>query len=241
MAVFHHYPDVKSVGVRDGKRADEWPVVIRAVNTVDAMTATVENVPFDLLQHITDRITHEVKGVNRVLYDLTPSPPAPSSGNEKDNARRVLCRAIPQSLRRESMKKRVLAWLMTLCLVLSLLPATALAVDGNWIDSVDTSWYDGQQSPYTISTAAGLAGLAKLVNDGTDNFSGKTIKLAADIDLGGKEWTPIGNPERCSRVSLMVANTPSATCISTKNLPIPLQTAALACSAIQTARRSSKT
>ena len=81
---------------------------------------------------------------------------------------------------------------MTLCLVLSLLPATALAVDGNWIDSADTSWYDGQQSPYTISTAAGLAGLAKLVNDGTDNFSGKIIKLAADIDLGGKEWTPIG-------------------------------------------------
>ena len=67
-------PDVKSVGVRDGKRADEWPAIIRAVNTVDAMTATVENVPFELLQHITDRITHEVKGINRVLYDLTPKP-----------------------------------------------------------------------------------------------------------------------------------------------------------------------
>ena len=67
-------PDIKSVGVRDGKRADEWPVILRAVNTVDAMTATVEDVPFALLQHITDRITHEVKGVNRVLYDLTPKP-----------------------------------------------------------------------------------------------------------------------------------------------------------------------
>lgn len=67
-------PDFKSVGVRDNKRADEWPVIIRAVNTRDAMTATVEDVPFALLQHITDRITHEAKGVNRVLYDLTPKP-----------------------------------------------------------------------------------------------------------------------------------------------------------------------
>ena len=67
-------PDFKSVGVRDDKRADEWPVIIRAVNTRDAMTATVEDVPFALLQHITQRITHEVKGVNRVLYDLTPKP-----------------------------------------------------------------------------------------------------------------------------------------------------------------------
>ena len=68
-------PDVKSVGVRDGKRADEWPVVIRAVNTVDAMTATVENVPFELLSKITNRIVNEVKGVNRVFYDLTSKPP----------------------------------------------------------------------------------------------------------------------------------------------------------------------
>ncbi len=67
-------PDFKSVGVRDDKRADEWPVIIRAVNTRDAMTATVEDVPFALLQHITQRITQEVKGVNRVLYDLTPKP-----------------------------------------------------------------------------------------------------------------------------------------------------------------------
>ncbi len=67
-------PDFKSTGVRDGLRSYDWPVVIRAVNTRDAMTATVENVPFDLLQHITARITAEVPGVNRVLFDLTPKP-----------------------------------------------------------------------------------------------------------------------------------------------------------------------
>ena len=67
-------PNFKSVGVSDGKRTFAYPVIIRAVNTVDAMTATVEDVPFALLQHITDRITREVKGVNRVLYDLTPKP-----------------------------------------------------------------------------------------------------------------------------------------------------------------------
>ena len=67
-------PDYKSTGVIDGKRSWDWPVVIRAVNTKDAMTATVENIPFELLQHITDRILKEVKGVNRVLYDLSPKP-----------------------------------------------------------------------------------------------------------------------------------------------------------------------
>lgn len=67
-------PDFKSTGVKDGKRSFDWPVIIRAVNTVDAMTATVEDVPFALLQHITARITAEVPGVNRVLYDLTPKP-----------------------------------------------------------------------------------------------------------------------------------------------------------------------
>jgi GMP synthase (glutamine-hydrolysing) len=67
-------PDFRSVGIKDGKRVDEWPVILRAVNTRDAMRATVENVPFELLSRITDRITHEVKGVNRVLYDLTPKP-----------------------------------------------------------------------------------------------------------------------------------------------------------------------
>ena len=71
---FTAIPDLKSVGVRDGKRADEWCVIIRAVNTVDAMTATVEDVPFELLQKITARITSEVAGVNRVLFDLTPKP-----------------------------------------------------------------------------------------------------------------------------------------------------------------------
>ncbi len=67
-------PDFKSVGVRDGLRTFDWPVILRAVNTVDAMTATVEDVPFSLLQTITARITSEVAGVNRVLYDLTPKP-----------------------------------------------------------------------------------------------------------------------------------------------------------------------
>ena len=67
-------PDFKSTGVKNNVRAYEWPVVIRAVNTRDAMTATVEDIPFALLQHITERITHEVPGVNRVLYDLTPKP-----------------------------------------------------------------------------------------------------------------------------------------------------------------------
>ena len=67
-------PDFKSTGVKENVRAYEWPVIIRAVNTKDAMTATVEDIPFALLQHITNRITHEVKGVNRVLYDLTPKP-----------------------------------------------------------------------------------------------------------------------------------------------------------------------
>ena len=71
---FTAIPDLKSVGVKDNKRVDEWCAIIRAVNTIDAMTATVENVPFELLQHITDRITHEVKGINRVLLDLTPKP-----------------------------------------------------------------------------------------------------------------------------------------------------------------------
>lgn len=67
-------PDVRSVGVRDGARAFEWPCIIRAVNTVDAMTATVERLPWDLMERLADRITHEVPGINRVLFDLTPKP-----------------------------------------------------------------------------------------------------------------------------------------------------------------------
>ena len=67
-------PDVKSVGVRDGKRYEGWPAIIRAVNTRDAMSATVEEIPYTVLHKITDRITHEVEGINRVLYDLTPKP-----------------------------------------------------------------------------------------------------------------------------------------------------------------------
>lgn len=71
---FTAVPDFKSVGVKDGKRTFAYPVILRAVNTVDAMTATVEEVPFALLKHITERITSEVENVNRVLYDLTPKP-----------------------------------------------------------------------------------------------------------------------------------------------------------------------
>ena len=67
-------PDFKSTGVKDGLRSYDWPVVIRAVNTRDAMSATVEPIPYDLLAKITARITAEVKGVNRVLYDVTPKP-----------------------------------------------------------------------------------------------------------------------------------------------------------------------
>ena len=67
-------PDFKSVGVRDDKRYEGWPAIIRAVNTTDAMSATIEEIPYAVLHHITDRITHEVEGINRVLLDLTPKP-----------------------------------------------------------------------------------------------------------------------------------------------------------------------
>lgn len=67
-------PDFKSVGVRDGKRYEGWPAIIRAVNTVDAMTATIEEIPYAVLHRITDRITSEVEGINRVCLDLTPKP-----------------------------------------------------------------------------------------------------------------------------------------------------------------------
>ncbi len=67
-------PDMKSVGVRDGKRYEGWPAIIRAVNTEDAMTATIEEIPYPVLHKITNRITAEVEGINRVLLDLTPKP-----------------------------------------------------------------------------------------------------------------------------------------------------------------------
>ena len=67
-------PDLKSVGVKDEKRYEGWPAIIRAVNTTDAMTATIEEIPYAILHHITNRITHEVDGINRVLLDLTPKP-----------------------------------------------------------------------------------------------------------------------------------------------------------------------
>ena len=71
---FTAIPDFKSVGVKDDKRTFEYPVIIRAVNTVDAMTATIEHIPYELLEHITKRIISEVANVNRVLYDITPKP-----------------------------------------------------------------------------------------------------------------------------------------------------------------------
>ena len=67
-------PDFKSVGVRDGKRYEGWAAIVRAVNTTDAMTATVEDIPHALMHHITYRITHEVEGINRVFVDYTPKP-----------------------------------------------------------------------------------------------------------------------------------------------------------------------
>ncbi len=67
-------PDFTSVGVKDGKRYEGWPAIIRAVNTTDAMSATIEEIPYALLHHITDRITHEVDGINRVVMELTPKP-----------------------------------------------------------------------------------------------------------------------------------------------------------------------
>ena len=67
-------PDCRSTGVRDGQRIWDWPVIIRAINTRDAMTATIEEIPWPLLNRITKRILAEVKGVNRVLYDLSPKP-----------------------------------------------------------------------------------------------------------------------------------------------------------------------
>ena len=71
---FTAIPDMRTVGVKNDKRADEWFVIIRAVNTVDAMTATIEEIPYEVLNHITNRIVTEVPGVCRVLYDLTPKP-----------------------------------------------------------------------------------------------------------------------------------------------------------------------
>ena len=67
-------PDIKSVGVKDESRYEGWPAIIRAVNTTDAMSATVEEIPYPILHKITQRITNEVEGINRVLYDLTPKP-----------------------------------------------------------------------------------------------------------------------------------------------------------------------
>ena len=71
---FTAIPDFLTVGVKNDMRADEWFVIIRAVNTTDAMSATIERIPYEVLEHITDRIIKEVKGVTRVVYDITPKP-----------------------------------------------------------------------------------------------------------------------------------------------------------------------
>ncbi|MBE6563203.1 MAG: glutamine-hydrolyzing GMP synthase [Ruminococcaceae bacterium] len=67
-------PDIKSVGVKEESRFEGWPAIIRAVNTTDAMSATIEEIPYEILHKITKRITNEVEGINRVLYDITPKP-----------------------------------------------------------------------------------------------------------------------------------------------------------------------
>ena len=69
-------PDFKTTGMTGGKRTYEWPAVIRAINTKDAMEATIEELPYDFLNTLVNRITSEVTGINRVLYDITPKPPA---------------------------------------------------------------------------------------------------------------------------------------------------------------------
>ena len=71
---FATVPDLKSTGIKDRKRIEGWAVIIRCVDTVDAITATVPEIPYTVLKHITDRILKEVSGVNRVLYDLSPKP-----------------------------------------------------------------------------------------------------------------------------------------------------------------------
>jgi hypothetical protein len=94
------------------------------------------------------------------------------------------------------MKRKLLSFALCLAMALSLLPMSALA-DGNtgaWTDSgnYDTSWYNTTDDSFTISTAAELAGLAAIVNSLPDKFTGKTVTLAADVDLAGHDWTPIG-------------------------------------------------
>lgn len=71
---FTGVPDFRSTGIKDGKRAFEWSCIVRAVCSIDVMTATVAEIPHELMVHITERITHEVPGINRVLYDFTPKP-----------------------------------------------------------------------------------------------------------------------------------------------------------------------
>lgn len=69
-------PDFKSTGIKNGKRTFDWPCIIRAINTTDVMEVSVEHLPAELIDHLVKRITTEVPGINRVLYDYTPKPPA---------------------------------------------------------------------------------------------------------------------------------------------------------------------
>ena len=90
-------PDVKSVGVKDDSRYEGWPAIIRAVNTVDAMTATIEEIPYAVLHKVTNRIVTEVEGINRVLYDLTPKPTGTiewEQSYKKNTPCKITCRAV---------------------------------------------------------------------------------------------------------------------------------------------------
>ena len=108
------------------------------------------------------------------------------------------------------MKKKFLAMILALCLALTLLPATALADGEAWSTEADTTWYTEGETAYTISTAAELAGLAKLVNSGT-NFEKATVMLDGDIDLEGRPWTPIGRPGKGARGRPLTAHSTART------------------------------
>ena len=92
-------------------------------------------------------------------------------------------------------KRKFLSLLLAMSLVLALVPMTAFAADttDSWDGSADTSWYDENETEFHLQTAEQLAGMAKLINDGTANFKDKTVYLENDLDLGGHEWISIGD------------------------------------------------
>lgn len=102
-------PDLKIVGVRDNKRVDQWCVIIRAVNTADAMSATVEEIPYPLLKKLVQRITAEVKGVNRVLYNLTTKPTGTIEREKLDSRSGKLSMSISASANKETGLERALS------------------------------------------------------------------------------------------------------------------------------------